>query len=173
MCSKDLLLLESMGSGKCVNGGYQLTQALIAFGEASGLASDSVIASKNCIFCLKHTMILCWQSLERSWAVRCRFRDFHVCVSRLYGLQHWQAGAQSRRCFRLMLRLECRCYFGQALINIGVNIGLLPTKGFNTAFSELWGRESHCLLLYGSILLRIQYENDNSASLERQGFVEW
>ena len=64
-------------------------------------------------------------------------------------------------------------FAGQALINIGVNVGLLPTKGLTLPFLSYGGASLIVCCYMAAILLRIQYENDNSSSLEQQGSGEW
>ncbi|MEE3011916.1 MAG: FtsW/RodA/SpoVE family cell cycle protein, partial [Pseudomonadota bacterium] len=56
---------------------------------------------------------------------------------------------------------------------IGVNIGLLPTKGLTLPFLSYGGASLIVCCYMAAILLRIQYENDNSSPHEQQGFGEW
>ena len=99
---------------------------------------------------------------------------FSVCVSRLYGLQHWQAGAQSRG-----IVFGLCCVWSVAVIlrpgpdQYWSEYWVAANERLNTAFSELWGASLIVCCYMAAILLRIQYENDNSSSLEQQDSGEW
>ena len=151
-------------------GGYQLTQALIAFGrgewfgvglgnsiqklyflpeahndfilaiigEELGLAGVLLVVALFCFFIGKALLI--------AKAAHLKGELFNAFVA--YGL--------------------ALLFAGQAMINIGVNIGLLPTKGLTLPFLS-YGRASllvSCFMV--ALLVRIQYETENHGNRERK-----
>lgn len=54
-------------------------------------------------------------------------------------------------------------FAGQALINIGVNVGLMPTKGLTFPFLSYGGASLIVCCLMSSLLIRIQYETEGAA----------
>ena len=55
-------------------------------------------------------------------------------------------------------------FAGQALINIGVNIGLLPTKGLTLPFLSYGGASLIMSCVMAALLIRIEYETDRLAA---------
>ena len=53
-------------------------------------------------------------------------------------------------------------FIGQALINIGVNIGLMPTKGLTFPFLSYGGASLIVSCLMSSLLMRIQFESGHA-----------
>jgi cell division protein FtsW len=51
-------------------------------------------------------------------------------------------------------------FAGQAMINIGVNIGLLPTKGLTLPFLSYGGASLIVSCFMVALLVRIQYETE-------------
>ncbi|MCH8265342.1 MAG: FtsW/RodA/SpoVE family cell cycle protein, partial [Proteobacteria bacterium] len=51
-------------------------------------------------------------------------------------------------------------FAGQAMINIGVNIGLLPTKGLTLPFLSYGGASLIMSCFMVALLVRIQYETE-------------
>ena len=51
-------------------------------------------------------------------------------------------------------------FAGQAIINIGVNIGLLPTKGLTLPFLSYGGASLIVSCFMVALLVRIQYETE-------------
>ena len=64
-------------------------------------------------------------------------------------------------------------FAGQALINIGVNIGLLPTKGLTLPFLSQGGASLIVCCYMAAILLRVQYELENDFSSGGEGVDIW
>lgn len=141
--------------------GYQLSQALIAFGrgEWSGVGlgngiqkqfylpeahTDFIMAVVGEEFGLIGTLlvialfgILVWRAFAIGAAAECRGARFAAFTG--YGIGLW-------------LGL-------QAFINIGVNMGLLPTKGFTLPFMSYGSNSLIVCCLAVGLLLRIHYEN--------------
>ena len=51
-------------------------------------------------------------------------------------------------------------FAGQALVNIGVNTGLLPTKGLTLPFLSYGGASLIVSFFMAALLLRVQYETE-------------
>lgn len=140
--------------------GYQLTQALIAFGRGEwlglGLGNSvqklfylpeahtdflfAVIAEElgllgaiAIIFCF---VLFILRALEIGKQAEKRGQDFSAYVA--YGIAF--------------------LFFNQFLINIGVNVGLLPTKGLTLPFLSYGGSSLVICCFSVGILLRIDYE---------------
>jgi cell division protein FtsW len=60
----------------------------------------------------------------------------------------------------------------QAFINIGVNVGLLPTKGLTLPFMSYGGNSIIVAILVVAMLLRIDYELLRPEPVE-QGGAAW
>lgn len=141
--------------------GYQLTQALIAFGRGEwlglGLGNSvqklfylpeahtdflfAVIAEElgllgaiGVIFCF---VLFILRALEIGKQAEQRGQDFSAYVA--YGIAF--------------------LFFNQFLINIGVNVGLLPTKGLTLPFLSYGGSSLVICCFTVGILLRIDYES--------------
>ena len=156
-----------------LNSGYQLTQALIAFGRGEwtgvGLGNgiqkqfylpeahtDFIMAVIGEEFGLAGTLavialfsILVWRAFSIGAAAESRQRRFSAYVS--YGIGLW-------------LGL-------QAFINIGVNVGLLPTKGLTLPFISYGSNSMIISCVAVAVLLRIHWENRTGD--ERAGGMPW
>lgn len=64
-------------------------------------------------------------------------------------------------------------FAGQALINIGVNIGLLPTKGLTLPFLSYGGASLIVSCFMAALLLRIQYEVEAINEQDDEGIARW
>ncbi|MBL4680539.1 MAG: putative lipid II flippase FtsW [Pseudomonadales bacterium] len=142
------------------DGGYQLTQALIAFGRGEwfglGLGNSiqklfflpeahtdflfSIIAEEMGIFgavlVIVAFFVIVYRGLIIGRKAQASSKDFHAYLA--YGIA-------------LLLGI-------QSAINIGVNVGLLPTKGLTLPFLSYGGNSLiiSCVLI--AILLRIEFE---------------
>ncbi|MCG8489357.1 MAG: putative lipid II flippase FtsW [Chromatiales bacterium] len=61
----------------------------------------------------------------------------------------------------------------QAFINIGVNVGMLPTKGLTLPFMSYGGNSIIVVCLMIALLLRIDYESRKSPDRNREGRRSW
>ncbi len=145
-----------------VNGsGYQLAQALIAFGrgEWTGVGygngiqkqfylpeahNDFLMAVIGEEFGLLGTVIVVlvlslfvWRAFSIGTEALIKSRRFAAYVA--YGIAVWLGF--------------------QAFVNIGVNVGLLPTKGITLPFMSFGGNSIIVACLALAMLLRIDYEN--------------
>ena len=141
--------------------GFQLTQSLIAIGtgEMTGVGLGGSVQK---LFYLPeaHTDFLFAVIAEEFGLMG------SVAVILLFSLLVWRAVGISRRSAELGLSFQACLAFGfavwlgaQAFINIGVNMGILPTKGLTLPLIS-YGRSSLIVTLFGlGLLFRIDMEN--------------
>ena len=141
--------------------GYQLTQALIAFGRG-GMFGMGLGDSVQKLFYLPeaHT-----DFLFAVLAEELGFAGIMLVVS-LYALIFWRGlsigfqAFQQNRFFAAYLAYGLSCWlFFQALINMGVNAGMLPTKGLTLPFLSYGGASLIINCVVAALLLRIDHEN--------------
>lgn len=145
------------------NTGYQLTQSLIAFGRGgwfgSGLGNG---VQKLSYLPEPHTDFLFAVLAEELGLIGA------LGILILFSIFVWRTFILGRSCiannqlFSAYLCYGIGLWIGfQALINIGVNVGVLPTKGLTLPFMSYGG----CSLLVGlvalGLLLRIELENES------------
>jgi cell division protein FtsW len=141
--------------------GYQLSHALIAFGRGEWFGVG-LGASVEKLFYLPeaHTDFLLAVIAEE-------LGFFGVCaVIALFGLLIVRAFAIGRqaamvdRLFAALVAQGIAVWLGvQAMINIGVNMGVLPTKGLTLPFLSFGGSGVVVNCVAIAVLLRIDYEN--------------
>ena len=141
--------------------GYQLTQALIAFGRGGWLGmglGDSV--QKLFYLPEAHT-----DFLFAVLAEELGFLGIMVVIS-LYGILFCRGmkigfqAFQQHRLFAAYIAYGLSCWlFFQALINMGVNAGMLPTKGLTLPFLSYGGASLVVNCMVVALLLRIDHEN--------------
>lgn len=143
------------------NSGYQLTQSLIAFGRG-GWMGVGLGGSVQKYFYLPeaHTDFLFAVLAEEFGFIGVLlililysiliFRGFMIGLNAF-----WQD-----RLFAAYVAYGISCWFGfQAAINMGVNTGLLPTKGLTLPFMSYGGASMVICMGMAAILIRIDYEN--------------
>ena len=141
--------------------GYQLSHALIAFGRGEWFGVG-LGASVEKLFYLPeaHTDFLLAVIAEELGLAGV------IAVIALFALLTWRAfaiGNQAARLERYFSALVAQCvglWIGaQAAINMGVNMGVLPTKGLTLPLLSFGGSGivANCCAL--AILLRVDYEN--------------
>jgi len=142
------------------NRGFQLTQALIAFGRGEWLGVG-LGGSVQKLFYLPeaHTDFLFAVLAEELGLVGA------MLVVGLFGYLIWCAFAIGRRCARTGNMFGTYLAYGlglwigmQAFINIGVNMGLLPTKGLTLPLMSYGGSSLVIMCIAVALLLRIDYE---------------
>ena len=143
------------------NSGFQLTQALIAFGRGGWLGTG-LGSSIQKLFYLpeSHTDFVFAVLAEELGLIG------SVMVILLFFYITWRAfviaqiAQQADKLFAAYLAYGIGLLIGlQAFINIGVNTGLLPTKGLVLPLLSYGSNSmiSNCILL--ALLVRIEYEN--------------
>src|SRR5690606_21559448 len=141
--------------------GYQLSHALIAFGRGEWFGVGLGASVEKLLYLPEaHTDFLL--------AVIAEELGF-VGVLVIIGLFSWivirafaigREAISSERYFSALLAQGIAVWIGtQAIINIGVNMGLLPTKGLTLPLLSLGGSGilANCIAI--SVLMRIDYEN--------------
>jgi cell division protein FtsW len=141
--------------------GYQLSHALIAFGRGEWLGVG-LGASVEKLFYLPeaHTdFLLAVIAEELGFAgVAVVIALFVVVIARAFTIG--RQAALLERNFAALVAQGIGLWFGvQALINMGVNMGLLPTKGLTLPLMSFGGSAivTNCCAL--ALLLRVDWEN--------------
>ena len=154
--------------------GYQLTQALIAFGRGEWLGvglGNSV--QKQFYLPEAHTDFVFSVLAEELGVVGslCTVALFvFVCVRAMYiGL--WAEKAKQFFAAYVAYGLAF-LWIGQFLINIGVNVGLLPTKGLTLPFLSYGGSSLVICCACLGLLLRIEWESRTHLGSEEMEFSE-
>lgn len=144
-------------------GGYQLTQALIAFGRGEwfGVGLGKSIQKLYFLPEAHNDFVLAIIGEELGLvgvlfviALFC----FFIAKSFMVGKAAHLQGALFNAFVAYGLAL---LFAGQAMINIGVNIGLLPTKGLTLPFLSYGGASLIVSCYMVALLIRIQYETEN------------
>ncbi len=155
--------------------GYQLAQALIAFGRGEwfGVGLGNGIQK---LFYLPeaHTDFLMAVIGEELGLVGT------LVVIFLFTVIVWRAfsiGAEAERLesrFAAYMAQGFGLWIGvQAFINIGVNIGLLPTKGLTLPFMSYGGNSIIVACMVIAILVRVDYENRRQDSSQKRERLQW
>ncbi len=143
------------------NTGYQLAQALIAFGRGHwmGVGLGNGI-QKQFYLPEAHTDFLMAVVGEEFGLLG------SLVVVGAFAFITWRAFAIGALADRLGQRFSAFVAYGgaltvglQAFINIGVNVGLLPTKGLTLPFMSYGSNSVIVACLIAAVLLRIDYEN--------------
>jgi len=147
--------------------GFQLTQSLIAVGSG-GLVGTGFGNSVQKLFYLPeaHTDFLFAVLCEELGMVGAFFLIFLYCfiVWRCFRLAKI-ADEQGNR-FAGFLALGIGSWIGlQSFINMGVNLGLLPTKGITLPLMSYGGSSAVVFAVTFSLLLRIEWELRQNAHL--------
>jgi cell division protein FtsW len=141
--------------------GYQLSHALIAFGRGEWLGVG-LGASVEKLFYLPeaHTDFLMAVIAEELGlaGVACVIVLFALVVIRAF--QIGRHAAFLERNFSALVAQGIGVWIGvQATINIGVNMGVLPTKGLTLPFLSFGGSGVVVNCIAAAVLLRVDYEN--------------
>lgn len=141
--------------------GYQLTQALIAFGrgEWAGLGLGNSVQK---LFYLPeaHTDFLFAVIAEELGLLGAIAVIFCFVLFILRALEIGKQAEQKGQDFSAYVAYGIAfLFFNQFLINIGVNTGLLPTKGLTLPFLSYGGSSLVICCFTVGILLRIDYES--------------
>lgn len=141
--------------------GYQLTQALIAFGRGEwwGVGIGNSV-QKMFYLPEAHTDFVYAILAEETGLVGA------MLVIALFFLLAWRIMAIARQAEKLQQFFSAYMTYGiaflfsaQALINIGVNTGLLPTKGLTLPLLSYGGSSLIVCCISLAMVLRVDYEN--------------
>jgi len=144
-----------------LNTDYQLSNALIAFGRGEwfGVGLGNGIQKQFYLPEAHNDFLLAVIGEELGFAGT-------LAVILLFGYILWRAfaigGAAERRHarFAAYVAFGCGLWLGlQAFINVGVNLGLLPTKGLTLPLMSYGGNSVIVSCLVMAMLLRIHWEN--------------
>ncbi|MEQ1533840.1 MAG: putative lipid II flippase FtsW [Sideroxydans sp.] len=141
--------------------GYQLSHALIAFGRGEWFGVG-LGGSVEKLFYLPeaHTDFLLAVTAEELGLVGVAtvLVLFAWLIVRAFAIG--RQAAMSERLFPALVAQGIAVWLGvQAMINIGVNMGVLPTKGLTLPFLSFGGSGVVVNLVAIAVLLRIDYEN--------------
>jgi len=140
--------------------GYQLTQALIAFGRGEVLGVGLGNSVQKLFYLPEaHTDFVFAIIAEELWLLGCVafIALFAALIARILWIGRNAAQRQqlfsAHVCFGVALLLAA-----QVFINIGVNAGLLPTKGLTLPFLSYGGSSLLILFAMMGLILRIEVE---------------
>jgi len=141
--------------------GYQLSHALIAFGRGEWMGVG-LGGSVEKLFYLPeaHTDFLMAVIAEELglFGVCAVIVLFALLIVRAFAIG--RQAAMSERLFAALVAQGIAVWLGvQAMINIGVNMGVLPTKGLTLPFLSFGGSGVVVNCVAIAVLLRIDYEN--------------
>ncbi|MFY7698036.1 MAG: putative lipid II flippase FtsW [Legionella sp.] len=143
------------------NSGYQLTQSLIAFGRG-GWFGTGLGGSVQKLFYLPeaHTDFLFAVLAEELGLIGILLVLFLYGILVLRGLTIGFNAYSQGRFFAAYIAYGITFWMGlQAAINMGVNSGLLPTKGLTLPLMSYGGASMMVCVCVISLLLRIDHEN--------------
>lgn len=144
------------------NSGYQLTQSLIAFGRGGWFGVGLGESIQKMFYLPESYTDFIFAVLAEEFGL---FGIFLVLL--LYCIVIWRglmigyvAYASDKRQFAAFTAYGITFWLGlQAVINMGVNLGLLPTKGLTLPFLSYGGASLIVNCVVVALLLRIDHEN--------------
>ena len=156
--------------------GFQLTQALIAFGRGEWFGVG-LGASVQKLFYLPeaHTDFLFAVMAEELGLFVVLFVICLFVVIVIRALQIGRNAEQRERPFAGYVAYGIGIWIGlQAFINIGVNMGVLPTKGLTLPLMSYGGSSLVVMCMAIAVLLRIDYETrKDDRTVQRKGARAW
>jgi cell division protein FtsW len=140
--------------------GYQLTQALIAFGRGEWVGLGLGNSIQKLFFLPEaHTDFLFSIVAEELGIIGAGLVIFLFAGLVLRGLAIGNASRRQDLQFHAYLAYGLSLMLGvQASINLGVNIGILPTKGLTLPFMSYGGNSLIVSCMMVAVILRIDYE---------------
>jgi len=156
-------------------GGYQLTQALIAFGRGGWFGVGLGNSIQKLYFLPEaHNDFVLAIIGEELGLVGVSFVVLLFVLLVWLGFSIARKAEQQGQVFNSFVAYGISLLFaGQALINIGVNIGLLPTKGLTLPFLSQGGASLIVCCFMAAILIRIQYETEFTDSDSVESIWPW
>lgn len=162
--------LNPWASENVFGDGYQLSQALIAFGRGEWLGTGLGHSIQKLYFLPEaHTDFVLAIIGEEFGLFGVAFVVVLFCllVARAFAIGRLAQTHQSYFAAYFAYGLGL-LFAGQALINIGVNIGLLPTKGLTLPFLSYGGASLIISCVMAAMLIRIQFETERLAAEGRE-----
>ena len=155
--------------------GYQLTQSLIAFGRG-GLFGVGLGNSLQKLFYLPeaHTDFLFAVLAEELGLIGelLVFTLFIILIVRIFVIG--RCAETNNQLFSAYVAYGFALWLGlQTLINIGVNVGVLPTKGLTLPFISYGGSSMLINCLVVGVLLRIAYEVQQENGIKRSQLTNY
>ena len=155
--------------------GFQLVQALIAFGQGEWLGVGLGSSIQKLFYLPEaHTDFLFSVIAEELGLVGV------VLVISLFSLFIWRAfviGEKAEKAgylFSAFIAYGLAVWFGfQAFVNIGVNMGMLPTKGLTLPLMSYGGGSMIVMCAGVALLFRIHMETEEITSSVPKGEQEW
>ena len=153
------------------NSGFQLTQALIAFGSG-GVSGVGLGASVQKLFYLPEAyndFLLAILAEELgAIGVILVLSLFVALILRIFMIA--KQAAVEGKIFNAYVAYGVACLFMvQVFINFGVNMGLLPTKGLTLPLMSAGGSSLVIMIISIAIVLRVAYENQQHVSKMNRG----
>ncbi|MEQ8407123.1 MAG: putative lipid II flippase FtsW [Gammaproteobacteria bacterium] len=145
-------------------GGYQLTQALIAFGRGEwfGVGLGNSIQKLYFLPEAHNDFVLAIIGEELGLVGVC-FVVFLFSMLVFKAFRIGQAAQRAGNEFNAFCAYGIALLFaGQTMINVGVNLGLLPTKGLTLPFLSYGGASLIVSCYMAALLLRIQFEAETA-----------
>lgn len=143
------------------NGGWQLGNSLIAIGRGDffGVGLGESIQKLQYLPEAHTDFILAILSEELGlFGFSIIIALYGLLIIRIFGIS--KISAQLRNNFSALLAQGIAILFAiQAIFNIGVNVGLLPTKGLTLPFISYGGSALLVTFIATGIIMRIDYEN--------------
>ena len=143
------------------NGGWQLGNSLIAIGRGDffGVGLGESIQKLQYLPEAHTDFILAILSEELGlFGFSIIIALYALLIIRIFGIS--KISAQLRNNFSALLAQGIAILFAiQAIFNIGVNVGLLPTKGLTLPFISYGGSALLVTFIATGIIMRIDYEN--------------
>lgn len=143
------------------NSGYQLTQSLIAFGRGGWFGVGLGEGVQKLLYLPEaHTDFLFAVLAEEAGLVGILLVLGLYSILVIRGLTIGYNAHYQERYFASYTAYGITCWLGlQAAINMGVNAGLLPTKGLTLPLMSYGGASMVVCLCVVALLLRIDHEN--------------
>lgn len=147
------------------NSGYQLTQSLIAFGRGGWIGTGLGDGIQKLFYLPEaHTDFVFAVLAEELGLVGILLVLMLYSILVIRGLTIGFNGYTQGRLFAAYTAYGLTFWLGlQAAINMGVNAGLLPTKGLTLPFLSYGGASMVVNCMVVALLLRIDYENRRQA----------
>ena len=151
--------------------GYQLTQALIAFGRGEWLGLGLGNSIQKLFFLPEaHTDFLFSIIAEELGVIGASIVVLLFCWLVVRGLATGFAAKKRGLDFHAYLAYGISLLFGiQASVNLGVNLGVLPTKGLTLPLMSYGGNSLIVCCMMIAILLRIDFETRALATAKASG----